>query len=65
MKSQWLEILGCGMVHPEVFRYAGYDSEKYTGFAFGLGIDRIALVRHSIPNIHYLYENDLRFLEQF
>ena len=64
-KSQWLEILGCGMVHPEVFRHAGYDSEKYTGFAFGLGIDRIAMVKHSIPTIHYLFENDLRFLEQF
>ena len=64
-KTQWLEILGCGMVHPEVFRYAGYDYEKYTGFAFGLGIDRIAMVKHSIPNIHYLFENDLRFLEQF
>ncbi len=64
-KSRWLEILGCGMVHPEVFRYAGYDYEKYTGFAFGLGIDRIAMVKHSIPNIHHLFENDLRFLEQF
>ena len=64
-KTKWLEILGCGMVHPEVFRYAGYDYEKYTGFAFGLGIDRIAMVKHSIPNIHYLFENDLRFLEQF
>ncbi|MCH8204420.1 MAG: phenylalanine--tRNA ligase subunit alpha [Candidatus Hydrogenedentes bacterium] len=64
-KSQWLEILGCGMVHPEVFRSAGYDYEKYSGFAFGLGIDRIAMVKHSIPNIHYLFENDLRFLEQF
>jgi phenylalanyl-tRNA synthetase alpha chain len=65
MKSQWLEILGCGMVHPEGFRHAGYDSEKYRGFAFGLGIDRIAMVRHSIDSIQHLYENDLRFLEQF
>ena len=64
-KTQWLEILGCGMVHPEVFRSAGYDYEKYSGFAFGLGIDRIAMVKHSIPNIHHLFENDLRFLEQF
>jgi phenylalanyl-tRNA synthetase alpha chain len=63
--SGWLEILGCGMVHPEVFRYAGYDSEKYTGFAFGMGVDRIAMLRHAISSIHYLYENDLRFLEQF
>ncbi len=64
-RSRWLEILGCGMVHPEVFRYAGYDSEKYTGYAFGMGLDRIAMVRHSIDSIHHLYDNDLRFLEQF
>ncbi len=61
----WVEILGCGMVDPEVFKYANYDSEKYTGFAFGMGIDRIALLKHAIPTIHKLYENDLRFLEQF
>jgi len=63
--SGWLEILGCGMVHPEVFKYAKYDYEKYSGFAFGLGIDRIAMLSHTISSIHYLYENDLRFLEQF
>lgn len=63
--SGWLEILGCGMVHPEVFRYAGYDYEKYSGYAFGFGIDRIAMLRHAINNIHLIYENDLRFLEQF
>jgi phenylalanyl-tRNA synthetase alpha chain len=63
--SGWLEILGCGMVDPEVFKYADYDYEKYSGFAFGLGIDRIALLKHSIDTIHHLYENDLRFLEQF
>jgi len=63
--SGWLEILGCGMVHPEVFRYAGYDYETYTGFAFGLGIDRIAMLKHAISSIGHLYENDLRFLEQF
>lgn len=61
----WLEILGCGMVHPEVFRYAGYDYEKYAGYAFGLGVDRIAMLRHAISSIHHLFENDLRFLEQF
>jgi len=61
----WLEILGCGMVHPEVFRHAGYDYEEYTGFAFGLGLDRIAMLKHAIGNIRHLYENDLRFLEQF
>jgi len=65
MTSKWLEILGCGMVHPEVFRHANYDSEKYTGFAFGMGLDRIAMVRHGINSIHHLYENDIRFLEQF
>lgn len=64
-QSGWLEILGCGMVHPEVFRYAKYDYETYTGYAFGLGIDRIAMLRHSISSIRHLYENDLRFLEQF
>jgi len=64
-KSRWLEILGCGMVHPEVFRHADYDYEKYSGFAFGMGIDRIAMVRHAINNIHLMYENDLRFLNQF
>jgi len=64
-KTRWLEMLGCGMVHPEVFRHAGYDYEKYTGFAFGMGVDRIAMVRHNINNIHLMYENDLRFLEQF
>ncbi|HOD52763.1 MAG TPA: phenylalanine--tRNA ligase subunit alpha [Candidatus Hydrogenedentes bacterium] len=63
--SGWLEILGCGMVHPQVFKYAKYDSETYTGFAFGMGIDRIAMLTHAITSIHYLYENDLRFLEQF
>ncbi|MBI2433707.1 MAG: phenylalanine--tRNA ligase subunit alpha [Candidatus Hydrogenedentes bacterium] len=63
--SGWSELLGCGMVHPEVFRYAGYDYEKYTGFAFGFGIDRIAMQRHAISSISYLFENDLRFLEQF
>jgi phenylalanyl-tRNA synthetase alpha chain len=63
--SGWLEILGCGMVHPNVFKYANYDYEKYTGFAFGLGVDRIAMLRHSISSIGHLFENDLRFLEQF
>ena len=61
----WLEILGCGMVHPEVFRYANYDYERYSGFAFGMGIDRLAILRHAIDSIQHLYENDLRFLEQF
>jgi phenylalanyl-tRNA synthetase alpha chain len=63
--SGWIEILGCGMVDPEVFKYADYDYEKHTGFAFGVGIDRLALLRHSINTIHHLFENDLRFLEQY
>ncbi|NLN92325.1 MAG: phenylalanine--tRNA ligase subunit alpha [Candidatus Hydrogenedens sp.] len=64
-KSKWLEILGCGMVHPEVFKNVSYDYEEYSGYAFGLGIDRIAMVRHGISSITHLYENDMRFLEQF
>ena len=63
--SGWLEILGCGMVHPEVFRYANYDYETYSGYAFGLGVDRIAMLKHAINSITLLYDNDLRFLEQF
>jgi phenylalanyl-tRNA synthetase alpha chain len=61
----WLEILGCGMIDPEVFKSVNYDIEKYQGFAFGLGIDRIAMLKHGIDNIRLLYENDIRFLNQF
>jgi len=61
----WLEILGSGMVHPEVLRMGGYDPEEYSGFAFGLGIDRIAMLRYGIDDIRHLYTNDLRFLKQF
>jgi len=61
----WLEILGSGMIDPNVFRAVGYDAEKYSGFAFGMGIDRIAMLKYGIDNIRLLYENDLRFLEQF
>ncbi len=61
----WLEVLGCGMIHPEVFRHCGIDPEKYTGFAFGMGIDRVAMSRYGIPNIRLMFENDPRFLEQF
>jgi phenylalanyl-tRNA synthetase alpha chain len=63
--SRWLEILGCGMVHPNVFRAVGYDPETVRGFAFGCGIDRIALLRHGIDDLRLFYENDLRFLGQF
>ena len=61
----WIEMLGCGMVHPAVFEAVGYDPQVWQGFAFGMGIDRIAAVRHGIDDIRILYENDLRFLQQF
>ena len=61
----WLEILGCGMVDPNVLENCGIDSNKYTGFAFGLGIERIALIKYQISDIRVLFENDLRFLQQF
>lgn len=61
----WLEILGAGMVDPEVFRHVSYDSEEYTGFAFGMGIERIAMLRYGISDMRLLFENDLRFLSQF
>ncbi len=61
----WLEILGCGMIDPEVFRSVGYDSEKYTGYAFGVGIERMALLKYRINDIRLLYENDARFIRQF
>ncbi len=61
----WLEILGCGMVHPNVLRNGGYDPEKYAGFAFGMGPERITMLRHRIEDIRYFWANDLRFLEQF
>lgn len=61
----WLEILGCGMVHPNVLKAVGIDTEKYSGFAFGLGIDRLAMLYFSINDLRMLFENDLRFLEQF
>jgi phenylalanyl-tRNA synthetase alpha chain len=63
--SGWLEILGCGMVDPNVFKYVGYDPEKYTGYAFGMGIERIGLLKYNIPDIRIYFENDLRFLKQF
>lgn len=61
----WLEILGCGMIHPEVFRQCGIDAERYTGFAFGLGVERVAMLRYGIPDIRLLFENNPRFLSQF
>lgn len=64
-KTGWLEILGCGMIDPEVFKMVGYDPEVYSGFAFGLGIERIAMLKYGIDDIRLYYENDLRFLSQF
>ena len=61
----WIEILGCGMVHPHVFEMSGIDPEEYTGFAFGVGLERIALLKYEIDDMRLLYENDKRFLEQF
>jgi phenylalanyl-tRNA synthetase alpha chain len=64
-QSGWLEILGSGMVDPEVFKNVGYDPEEFTGFAFGLGLERIAMLKFGISDIRLFFENDLRFLEQF
>ncbi len=64
-KDKWLEILGCGMVHPKVLEMAGIDSEKYTGFAFGMGLDRLAMLSYGINDLRLLFENDVRFLQQF
>ncbi|MBI4003391.1 MAG: phenylalanine--tRNA ligase subunit alpha [Candidatus Omnitrophica bacterium] len=61
----WVEIMGCGMVHPNVFKAVGYDANKVQGFAFGLGVERIAMLKHGIKDIRLFFENDLRFLEQF
>lgn len=64
-QSGWLEILGCGMVDPNVFKHVNYDTEKYTGYAFGMGIERIAMLKYGIDDIRIFFENDLRFLKQF
>ena len=63
--SGWIEILGCGMVHPHVLEMCGIDPEEYTGFAFGVGLERIALLKYEIDDMRLLYENDIRFLKQF
>lgn len=61
----WLEVMGCGMVHPEVFRHAGIDNEVYSGYAFGLGVERLAMLRYGVNDLRLFFENDLRFLKQF
>ncbi|MGB5325097.1 MAG: phenylalanine--tRNA ligase subunit alpha [Pseudomonadales bacterium] len=61
----WLEVMGCGMVHPNVFGYVGYDTEKYQGFAFGLGVERLAMLRYGVNDLRLFFDNDVRFLAQF
>jgi phenylalanyl-tRNA synthetase alpha chain len=61
----WLEVLGCGMVHPELFRHTGVDGEKYTGYAFGMGVERLAMLRYGVNDLRLFFDNDLRFLQQF
>ncbi|HOX54948.1 MAG TPA: phenylalanine--tRNA ligase subunit alpha [Candidatus Omnitrophota bacterium] len=64
-RKGWLEILGSGMIHPNVFKHVGYDSKKYTGFAFGMGVERITMLKYGINDIRLFFDNDLRFLRQF
>ncbi len=61
----WLEVMGCGMIHPEVFKSVNIDSEKYSGFAFGMGVERLAMLRYGINDLRLFFENDLKFLQQF
>ena len=61
----WLEIMGCGMIHPNVFNATGIDNEEYTGFAFGLGVERMAMLRYGVNDLRLFFENDSRFLQQF
>jgi len=64
-EGRWLEILGCGMVHPNVLRYAGIDPEEFSGYAFGMGVERLAMLRYGVRDLRTFFENDLRFLRQF
>ena len=61
----WLEVLGCGMIHPEVFRHVGIDSERYVGYAFGMGVERLTMLRYGVNDLRLFFDNDLRFLRQF
>jgi phenylalanyl-tRNA synthetase alpha chain len=63
--TKWLEVLGCGMVHPSVLRNVGIDPERYTGFAFGLGVERFAMLRYGVDDLRSFFDNDVRFLRQF
>ncbi|MEO0442690.1 MAG: phenylalanine--tRNA ligase subunit alpha [Pseudomonadota bacterium] len=64
-QTGWLEVMGCGMVHPNVFKASGIDTEKYTGFAFGMGVERLAMLRYGVNDLRLFFENDMKFLEQF
>ncbi len=64
-KGSWLELIGCGMVHPQVFENVGIDAERYTGYAFGMGVDRLAMLRYGVDDLRTFFANDLRFLTQF
>ena len=64
-KDGWLEIGGCGMVHPKVLNNVNIDTERYQGFAFGMGLDRLAMLRYGVTDLRLFFENDLRFLSQF
>jgi phenylalanyl-tRNA synthetase alpha chain len=64
-QTGWLEVMGCGMIHPEVFKAVNIDDEQYTGFAFGMGVERLAMLRYGINDLRLFFENDLKFLEQF
>jgi phenylalanyl-tRNA synthetase alpha chain len=64
-QTGWLEVLGCGMVHPNVFKHVNIDTETYTGFAFGMGVERLAMMRYGVNDLRLFFENDLRFLQQF
>lgn len=63
--TKWLEVMGCGMVHPNVFAKVGIDTNKYNGYAFGMGVERLAMLRHQVSDLRLFFENDLRFLQQF
>jgi phenylalanyl-tRNA synthetase alpha chain len=65
LSGGWLEVLGAGMVHPNVFRAVGYDPERWTGYAFGMGVERLTMLRHGVPDVRLFYQNDLRVLRQF
>ena len=65
LSNKWIEIMGCGMVDPKVLENVGLDPEVYSGYAFGLGVERVAMLMHSIDDIRHFYTNDVRFLRQF